>query len=141
MRLAVLETEKCVGCQSCMFACSRRQDEGGLSKTCIGVRSIGGMERGFTVVVCRACEDPPCARVCPTDALVLRPGGGVTLDMERCIGCGHCREACLIGAVYWDDEINKPMICVHCGFCIRFCPHGVLGLQKRKEVSRLAGKG
>jgi carbon-monoxide dehydrogenase iron sulfur subunit len=134
MRLAVLETERCVGCQQCMFACSRRQDEAGLAKSCIGVRSIGGMERGFSVIVCRACEDPPCAKVCPTEALTLRDGGGVLIDLEKCIGCGHCREACIIGAIFWDDEINKPMICIHCGFCVRFCPHGVLGLEKKKEI-------
>jgi ferredoxin len=32
----------------------------------------------------------------------------------------------LIGAVFWDEEINKPMICIHCGYCTKFCPHGVL---------------
>jgi carbon-monoxide dehydrogenase iron sulfur subunit len=134
MRLAVLETEKCVGCQLCMFACSRRQNEAGLAKSCIGVRSIGGMERGFSVIVCRACEDPPCAKVCPTDALTPRDGGGVHVDLEKCIGCGHCSEACVIGAIYWDDEINKPMICIHCGFCVNFCPHDVLGMEKKKEI-------
>jgi ferredoxin len=24
--------------------------------------------------------------------------------------------------------INKPMICIHCGYCAQFCPHGVLKL-------------
>jgi len=132
VRLAVLETEKCIGCQSCMFACSRKHGEAGLSASCIGVRSVGGMERGFTVIVCKACEDPPCAKVCPTQALTPRRGGGVRFDADKCIGCGHCRDACIIGAVFWDDEINKPVICVHCGYCADFCPHGVLGLQKRE---------
>jgi carbon-monoxide dehydrogenase iron sulfur subunit len=72
MRLEIIDTERCVGCQSCMFACTRQQGEGGLNRSCIGVRSLGGMERGFTVVVCRACGDPPCAEVCPTGALILR---------------------------------------------------------------------
>jgi len=133
VRLAVLETEKCVGCQSCMFACSRRVGEAGLARSCIGVRSIGGMERGFSVVVCRACADPPCAKVCPTGALVPREGkGGVRVLPDKCIGCGHCRDACIVGAVYWDDETGKPMICLHCGYCVDFCPYGVLGMQERE---------
>jgi len=94
----------------------------------------GGMERGFTVVVCRACEDPPCLKACPTDALRPRKGGGVLLDPDKCLGCGHCREACLIKAIFWADEINKPMICIHCGACSKFCPHGVLKLEE-KEVN------
>ncbi len=127
MRLAVIDTERCVGCQSCMFACSRRI-EPGLSRSCIGVRSVGGMERGFVVIVCKACENPPCAKACPTGAIKERDGGGVTADYYKCIGCGSCRDACIIGAVFWNDEINKPLICVHCGYCAKYCPHGVLKL-------------
>ena len=81
-----------------------------------------------------ACDDPPCARVCPVEALSLRDAGGVLLDEDRCIGCGHCREACMIGAVFWDAEINKPMICMHCGICAKYCPHGVLVLEKREAL-------
>lgn len=114
-----------------MFACVRRQNETGLAQACLEVRSIGGMKRGFTIVVCRACDNPPCAKVCPTGALELRKGGGVRLSMEKCIGCGHCVDACLIGAVFWDEEINKPMICIHCGYCVRYCPHGVLAKQEK----------
>lgn len=133
MRLEVVDPDRCVGCQSCMFACARRQGEAGLAKTCIGVRSLGGMTRGFMVTVCRACPDPPCRRVCPAGALELRKGGGVRLNSARCLGCGLCREACLLGAVFWDDEINKPMICLHCGYCVKFCPHGVLALVKEEK--------
>ena len=134
MRLAVVDIERCVDCQSCMFACARRQNEAGLSSSCIGVKSVGGMERGFIVVVCRACEDPPCLKVCPTDALKPKKGGGVLLDAAKCIGCGHCRDACIIGAIFWNDEINKPMICIHCGYCTQFCPHGVLKLEKKERI-------
>ena len=133
MRIEVLDTERCVGCQNCMFACTRRQGEGGLAKTCIGVKSIGGMERGFKVIACRACENPPCARVCPTGALIPRNEGGVRLEASKCNGCGYCRDACILGAVFWNDGNNKPMICIHCGYCLQFCPHGVLGIEKRED--------
>lgn len=132
MRLAVVDIEKCVGCQSCMFACARSQDEGGLATSRIGIRSEGGVERGFVVVVCRACKDPPCTKVCPTGALQPRKKGGVTFNSTKCIGCGLCKDACIIGAVFWNDEINKPMICIHCGYCVEYCPHGVLELVKEE---------
>ncbi len=129
-RLSVVDVERCVGCQCCMFACSRRLGQGGLAASCIGVRSAGGIRKGFTVVVCRACPDPPCARVCPTDALRPRPGGGVRLDTELCIGCGNCVQACPLGAVFWDGEQQKPLICVYCGYCVSYCPYEVLAHEE-----------
>ena len=130
MRLEIFDTELCVGCQSCMFACSRRFHEQGLADSRIGIRSSGGMENGFSVVVCRSCDDPPCLRACPVNALSPRKGGGVRLDEAICIGCQNCVDACIVGAVFWNNERNKPMICVHCGYCSRYCPHGVLSVSK-----------
>ncbi len=129
-RLVVTDPDLCVGCMSCMFACARRFPEAGLAKSAIHVRSVGGFERGFTVIVCRACKDPPCAKVCPTNALVKRKGGGVILYASKCIGCGNCVNACPFGAIQWNFDDNKPVICMHCGFCINYCPYGVLALEE-----------
>jgi formate hydrogenlyase subunit 6/NADH:ubiquinone oxidoreductase subunit I len=27
------------------------------------------------------------------------------------------------------------MICVHCGYCAKYCPHGVLAVSKEGELS------
>jgi len=113
-----------------MLACSERLGYAGLTKSAIRIITPGGVERGFTVIVCRACKDPPCARVCPEGALKVRQGGGILLDSSRCIGCGHCVEACDIGAIRLDPETSKPITCVYCGYCAEFCPHGVIALEE-----------
>lgn len=133
MKLAVRDAMRCVGCQSCMFACSRRSGNAGLSNTCIGIKSAGGISRGYTVIVCRSCENPPCASVCPTGALVPKEGGGVRLTSSKCIGCGLCKDACVIDAVFWNEQDNKPVICVQCGYCVDYCPYEVLELIKDKK--------
>ncbi len=138
-RLSVIDVDRCVGCQSCMFACARRLGHGGLAGSCIGVHSAAGMRRGFVVIVCRACTNPPCARVCPTDALVPRSGGGVRLRADLCIGCGNCLMACPLGAVFWDPERNKPQICVYCGYCAPYCPYEVLALEEIEEKAHVEG--
>ena len=69
-----------------MLACSERLGYAGLTKSAIRIVTPGGVERGFTVIVCRACKDPPCARVCPEAALKVRQGGGILLDPSKCIG-------------------------------------------------------
>jgi len=137
-RLAVVDVNLCVGCQGCLFACARRFGDAGLSRSAIHVKSAGGIERGFIVTVCRACLDPPCAKVCPTGALKPRAGGGVILIPQKCIGCGNCKSACTINAIFWDEDINKPAICTHCGYCVDFCPYGVLKLEEREGVGGIA---
>ena len=116
-----------------MFACARRTGQGGLAESRLAVRSAGGIERGFVVIVCRACRFPSCASVCPTDALTPREDGGVDFDSSKCLGCGLCVEACPMGAVLWNEEIKKPMICVRCGICAKHCPYGVLGLRNSPD--------
>jgi carbon-monoxide dehydrogenase iron sulfur subunit len=134
-RLSVIDIDRCVGCQACMFACVRRLGRGGLDGTCIHVHSGGGMGKGFVVVVCRACLEAPCARVCPTEALIIREEGGVKFKPDLCIGCQNCVEACPFGAVFWDQGRDKPQICVYCGYCAPYCPYDVLALEEIGEVS------
>jgi ferredoxin len=35
-----------------------------------------------------------------------------------------------LGAVFWNEADAKPMICFHCGYCVKFCPHGVLKIEE-----------
>jgi len=130
MKLSIIDSNLCVGCQSCMFACSRQSGNASLNNSSILIKSRGGIETGFLVVVCCSCDNPPCARVCPTGALTPKKGGGVKLDQDICNGCGFCRDNCIINAVFWDTEKLKPEICKQCGYCVSFCPHGVIELIK-----------
>ena len=131
-RLSVVDVNLCVGCQCCMMACNRRFGEGGIAESAIQIKSVGGVERGFIVMVCRACKDPPCMKVCPTNALTKRPGGGVILNHSKCIGCKRCAETCIIDAISWDESVEKPVICVHCGYCTDYCEYDVIKMEEVK---------
>jgi len=138
-RLKVAHPERCIGCLGCMFACSRtRTGSVSLHDSAIKVKTQGGIEDDFRIVVCRNCQDPPCARACPEGALEMRPEGGAIFHRDLCTGCGKCQKACLIGAISMGKE-NKPIKCIHCGACADFCPHGVLELEEVPSAARLGG--
>ncbi len=129
-RLKVAHPERCIGCLGCMFACSRiRRGTVSLQDSAIKVQTQGGIEGDFRVVVCRGCEDPPCARACPAGALEKKPDGRVVFHKDLCTGCGKCEKACLVGAISLGKE-KMPIKCIHCGACVDFCPHGVLELEE-----------
>jgi Fe-S-cluster-containing dehydrogenase component len=128
--------EKCIGCYACVFACARRLGFVSVSKSAIQVKTHGGIERGFGVVVCHGCvkeEIPSCVKACKPGALKKRQGGGAVLNPDLCNSCGECVKACIIRAIVWDDDKKKPIMCIHCGNCAKYCPRGVLGLVKAEK--------
>jgi molybdopterin-containing oxidoreductase family iron-sulfur binding subunit len=50
------------------------------------------------LVFCNHCDNPPCTRVCPTQATWKRDDGIVMMDWHRCIGCRYCVAACPYGS-------------------------------------------
>jgi Fe-S-cluster-containing hydrogenase component 2 len=112
-----------------MLACARMVYKSfSPHKSAIQIRSVGGVMSRKVANICTACTEPvPCVEVCPTDALTVRAGGrGMTYRKSECTGCYKCVEACPVQAIGWDEEEEKPIICIFCGQCARFCPHDCL---------------
>jgi len=61
-------------------------------------------------VLCNQCANPPCVRVCPTQATFQRQDGIVMMDYHRCIGCRLCMAACPYGARSMNYRDPKPFI-------------------------------
>ena len=117
----------CTGCRECEVVCSLYRF-GECNPERAAIRVIRKEEGGLVVslpLVCQQCEEAPCIEACPTEAL-SREGerGTITIDEERCTGCGDCVDACPAACIFMDNETNVVICCDLCGGqpqCVILC--------------------
>lgn len=72
--------------------------------------NIGNLRGKPFLALCNHCANPPCVRVCPTQATFKRADGITMMDMHRCIGCRFCMAACPFGARSFNFREPRPYI-------------------------------
>jgi molybdopterin-containing oxidoreductase family iron-sulfur binding subunit len=68
------------------------------------------LQHAGVLVFCNHCDNPPCVRVCPTQATWKRNDGVVMMDWHRCIGCRYCVAACPYGSRSFNWRDPRPFI-------------------------------
>ena len=116
----VVDTRKCLrehGCTDCITACHSVHNVPDFGNPKDEVKWVWKeqFEHGFpeqhnefmsddlkhkdVLLLCNHCDNPPCVRVCPTQATWKREADGIVMmDMHRCIGCRYCMAACPYGS-------------------------------------------
>lgn len=133
--LNVAAREHCIGCYSCMYACSRTlHKNSSCAKAALRIATYAGVEGAFSIRVCSRCADPDCVKACRTGALTAASGGGARLTKkELCSSCGECVKACAIHGLQWDEGAKRPIPCIQCGTCVKYCPNSVLELKEAER--------
>lgn len=119
----VYDSRLCLGCQSCMFACSMTHE--GVANPSLSRIQIIRDAPSFTkypydvvMSVCRQCVSPLCVQNCPTGAChVDTENGNVRMiDQSKCIGCRRCIDACphKPHRTVWNPVIMKSTKCDLC---------------------------
>lgn len=95
-RFVIAEPRQCIGCNTCMAACSQVHKAQGLQSH--PRLTVMRTDDGTAPILCHHCEDAPCARVCPVNA-ITHGADAIVLDEKTCIGCKMCALACPFGAI------------------------------------------
>ncbi len=156
-----LDLSRCIGCRRCVYACTAENNQSrdpqihyiSVLRFKQGEKWVNDLEGSdkyydpetvpeeghfYMPVQCQQCENPPCVKVCPTQATWKDPDGIIVVDYNWCIGCRYCMAACPYGArkFNWgepylpENEINsqthylgnRPRLkgCVEkCTFCVQ----------------------
>ncbi len=88
---------------------------------------------------CSHCDNPACVAAAKDGGAYQRPDGIVIIDPEKAVGQKQIADACPVGAVYWNEDLNLPQKCTMCaellddpdypGFeprCVEACPNQAL---------------
>jgi molybdopterin-containing oxidoreductase family iron-sulfur binding subunit len=127
----VVDSGKCLkkdGCSECIRACHKAHNVPVINDALREVKWIWqepfanafpSQESAYTevafrnnpvMVFCNHCDNPPCVRVCPTQATWKREDGIVMMDWHRCIGCRYCLAACPYGSRSFNWFDPRPYI-------------------------------
>lgn len=125
MRIVYVDKNRCLGCFNCERACAlHRFAHDGSTQSYIRV-DVDFESRIVRTSTCRQCQNAACVRVCPTGALVKTPHTGIIeVNMEICIGCGNCEQACRLGNVRIIPGVGAAGKCDLCGGepqCVQSC--------------------
>ena len=158
------DAQSCIGCRTCEVACviSHQQNQ---SVTAIDPANFTPRlqlvqnAQVSTPVMCRQCEDAPCAQVCPNQAIV-REDNHIKVLQERCIGCKTCAIACPYGAmqvVTITGETGSGLFArkttraeaIKCDLCsdnpqgpacVRVCPTKALRIETSADVEQTSSR-
>ncbi len=136
----LIDTRKCIGCGSCVRACSRENNvppkyfrtwverymisrtgetivdspNGGMDGFDPAVTGQDVTKAFFFAKLCCHCTNTPCVQLCPVGASYRTLDGVVLVDEKRCIGCGYCVQACPYGSRFIHPTLHVASKCSLC---------------------------
>jgi len=92
----------------------------------------------YVPLSCQQCEEAPCKKVCPINAIDRDENtGAVTINEDICIRCRICLIFCPFGAIGEDPYTKRMVKCDLCGGdpkCVRWCPSEAIRYEEAQDA-------
>ena len=131
--ILLIRPENCTGCHACELTCSFYHFSRSATTLSRIIVYKDKASATFVPSACISCPGMPCAKACPTGAIVRDESTGMPrVQEDKCLGreCGRCVEACPYKAINFNPEAYPyPLICDLCGGdpqCAKACWPGAL---------------
>jgi len=107
--VVTVNLKRCENCGVCEMACAERYDGKARLKVKDVLQSRGLIfEDEALPIVCKQCETPACLEVCKPKA-IARENGVISIDENKCIGCGRCVKSCAFSAIFIEESPSAQM--------------------------------
>ncbi|MBN1897459.1 MAG: 4Fe-4S binding protein [Spirochaetes bacterium] len=133
MKRILIDLTKCRECDECQALCEYYYHNNNR-----GVKNL--IQKAVFLTTCRKCEDAPCVKSCPQEALEKNKDNILQKNNNLCISCKSCVIACPFGTLpdflfeYLDSS------CDFCNIsegtddlkCIKSCPKKAISLTEEE---------
>jgi formate dehydrogenase iron-sulfur subunit len=172
----LFDSSRCMACRGCQVACKQWWELPAVATTNRGsyenppelgaetwnkirfgeISKAGNTGWLFTRQACMHCTEAVCVWVCPSYARSYDEDGHVSIDRERCIGCGRCVQYCPFEVPRLGPDKLTPRLtvanysprkvaykCTWCTdrlkdglspACVHTCPPGALQFGERSKI-------
>ncbi len=164
-KVFLLDVKHCSGCRNCQIVCkdehcdqpwlpyAQAQPEVGQFWCDVKENVRGKVPMvwvSYVPTLCAHCDNAPCMDACSVGAIKKRDDGLVLIDPEQCSGCMACAEACPIGAIFPNENLNIAQKCTGCAHlldngwtvprCVDACSTGALKFGDESEFADVLGQ-
>lgn len=121
----------CTGCHLCELVCSTYHFSKSSTELSRVIVYKDKASAKFTPTLCVSCPGMPCAKACPTGAIIKDDRTGMPIVLvEKCSSCGECVKECPYNAIRFEPSVYAyPLICDLCNGdpqCVNVCWPGAL---------------